>query len=290
MILVSAQFVANARAGRTPWWGWVLAPILALILWVAAATIPFVIALFTHLASQSDLKHAADPAFPLAFYGFTGVVFGGLALAWLLAAWLIQAKRPSALIGRWSWSQFALAAGLWLGLCLVGTAIDYVIWPGGFRLTVSAQTGAMALVAVPSLAVQTFCEELIFRGYVTSGVWLAVKRPLVAAVISGVIFAGLHIPNGVPQAAGALLFGIVTALIYMRTGNLAFTWGLHLINNLFGAIVVVSANDVLKGSPGVFSQSTPQLIWMDLAGSVVFFAIAYWVATRIRSGDAEAAR
>jgi hypothetical protein len=102
----------------------------------------------------------------------------------------------------------------------------------------------------------------------------------VTAVVSGLIFASLHIPNGIPEAANAVVFGIVTALIVMRTGNLAFTYGLHLVNNLFGAILVVSSSDVLHGSPGVFTQATPDLMWMDVLASCAAFGVVWWLVAR----------
>jgi uncharacterized protein len=85
-----------------------------------------------------------------------------------------------------------------------------------------------------------------------------------AAVVSGLMFAALHIPNGAPQAVNALVLGIALSLIAIHTGSLAFGWGLHLVNNLFGAVIVVSGSDVFRGSPGVLIQTAPQLLWWDV--------------------------
>ena len=115
-------------------------------------------------------------------------------------------------------------------------------------------SGAWALLG---LSAQTFAEEFIFRGYLTRGDFLSrPKVPLAAALISGFLFGAMHVPNGAPQAVSAACFGIATSLIAVRTGGIAFTFGLHLTNNLFGAVVLVSADDVFLGSPGLISQNT----------------------------------
>ena len=87
----------------------------------------------------------------------------------------------------------------------------------------------------------------------------------------------MHIPNGLPQAINAVWFGIVCAYLAIRTAGIALTFGIHLANNYFGAIVLVSAGDVFKGLPGLFVQNTPQLAWWDLALSILALAALPWV-------------
>ena len=103
-----------------------------------------------------------------------------------------------------------------------------------------------------AILVQTFTEEFIFRGFVTQGILLVLRRPLPAACVSGLVFGAMHIPNGWPQAINAVWFGIICALIAIRTGGIALTSGIHLANNYFGAMGVVSGGDVFKGQPRSF--------------------------------------
>jgi membrane protease YdiL (CAAX protease family) len=137
--------------------------------------------------------------------------------------------------------------------------------PAGFSISATARTPQLALWALIGLAPQVFAEEFIFRGYLTQGLLLATRRPPLAALFSGLVFGAMHIPNGWPQALGATLFGILLAWLAIRTGGIAFTTGLHLINNWFGAVIVVSAGDVFRGVPGLLTQTTPQLMWWDTA-------------------------
>jgi membrane protease YdiL (CAAX protease family) len=276
-----------ARRGRTAWWCYVLTPVAAVALWVLAIVAVFAAAFVAHLVPADFTQFATDPSHPAYFYGFTGLVFGALAIAFAIAAWAIHGKGFMDIVGPWKWRQFAAGAGLWLVLCAAAAGVDFLVRPSGFRLTLGPQTLALALIATPCLAAQTFCEEFVFRGYATQGLALGLKRPMAAAALSAAIFALFHIPNGVPQAANALVFGFVTALIVMRTTNLAFTYGIHLVNNLFGAVVVVSAGDVLRGSPGIFTQATPGLMWLDVAAVMVAFALVWLLVTRLRPPAAE---
>jgi membrane protease YdiL (CAAX protease family) len=116
----------------------------------------------------------------------------------------------------------------------------------------------------------------------TQGLLLLLKKPLPAAIMSGLLFGSLHIANGIPQALNAIAFGIICALIAIRTGGIALTFGLHLANNYFGAVVVVSGSDVFKGSPGLITQTTPQLLWWDLFLAVVVLAAVPWLIFRQR--------
>ena len=275
-----SKFLEFARRGRNDWWRYIATPVVGVGAWLVLVTGGTLAAMFGHILSPNFAGEASDPSHPVVFYTFTGLIFAGFAIAFAAAARLIQGKRFTDLVGEWRWGDIATGAGFWLVVCIAGAAIDYAIRPSAFRLTLGPQTGLLALFAIPSLGAQTFCEEFLFRGYATQGLLLATKRPVVASLISGAIFASLHIPNGWPQAAGALVFGVCAAMIAIRTGGLGFTWGMHVVNNLFGAILVVSTDDVLHGSPGVFTVTAPQLAWFDAAVSVAAFALVWLFVAR----------
>jgi membrane protease YdiL (CAAX protease family) len=141
--------------------------------------------------------------------------------------------------------------------------VDFAIAPRGFHLSADNRTPALALAALCGLGLQTFAEEFVFRGYVTQGLLLATRRTAPTAVVSGLLFGAMHIPNGAPQALSATLLGMLLAVIAIRTGGIALTYGIHLANNLFGALVLVSAGDAFHGAAGLVTQNTPQLMWWD---------------------------
>jgi len=258
-------YLDYAARGNVAWWRYVLGVLCALLLAAVAPAALVLVLVLARLWPADLMTLVQDPAHPVAFFLFTGAIFLALLLAFVVAARWVQHKRFGDVTGAWSWRNFGRGFGIWSVALVVATALDVAIAPHGFRLSVSPQTPALVLAALVGLGVQTFAEEFVFRGYATQGLLLATGRPAVAAVLSGLLFGAMHIPNGAPQAVSATIFGVLLSLIAIRMGGIAFTYGLHLANNLFSAVVVASTGDAFHGAPALFSQSTPQLMWWDAA-------------------------
>jgi membrane protease YdiL (CAAX protease family) len=275
-------FLDYAARGRTDWWRYPLA-LLGLALGILVFAGGCAILILTRIAPPTLGADLARPTHPVTFFAvFVGPYFGSILLGFFLALWLAQDKRPGDVIGRWSWRLALLGAGVWFAVQTTGAFVDFLIAPHSFKPSWGAGTGALALSAFLGLAVQTFTEEFVFRGYLTQGLLLATRRPWVASAISGVIFGALHIANGIPQAVNAVFFGVATSMVAIRTGGIAFTFGLHFVNNLFGAVFVVSSGDVFRGSPGLFTQTTPQLMGWDVGVAAVALLGVLWFTRRMR--------
>jgi membrane protease YdiL (CAAX protease family) len=271
-------FLEFAARGRNDWWRYLLSPTLAVALALLSAVLLTVLLILAHAPSILAQQPGNDAP------SFLGIAlrFGLLAAGLMLANRIVHHKRPGDVIGRWHWKVFFLGFGIWIVVQSVLALIDFLIAPRGFTLTVSRGTVSLAAGALVGIPVQIFAEEFIFRGYVTQGLLLALKKPLPTAMVSGLLFGAMHIPNGVPQALNATVFGIVCSLIAIRTGGIALTSGLHLANNYFGAVLVVSDSDVFHGSLGVVSQTTPQLIWWDLCLAIAALGGMAWLVFRRR--------
>ena len=282
----TSTFVAYAQRGRNAWWRYLVGFCLAVLLSMVVGVV-IVTALSVSPFKPADFARGLqDTSRPVTFYLLNGALFGLMVVGFWLAIGLLHGKRFTDIIGRWRWRRFGAGVVVWGGVLVVASLVDYLIAPKGFAVTASHETPGLVLAALVGLAVQTFAEEFVFRGYVTQGLLLALKRPLPAAVVSGLLFGALHIPNGTPQAVSAVIFGVLLALIAIRSGGLAVTFGMHLVNNLFGAAVVVSSGDVFKGAPGLFTQTTPHLMWWDVAfGSVALALVAWFFARPTTAGE-----
>ena len=273
-------YLAYASRGRNDWWRYLLTPILGFLLTALVLIVLTLVLMFAHLLPPDFATQMQQPKNIVPFDLGIAACFGLLTVCFAIAAFLVQRKRPSDIIGQWRSKLFVQGLVIWTGVQAILALVDYVIAPGGFSLSLNAGTALLATTALAGIVVQTFTEEFLFRGYVTQGLVLAFKKPLPAAVVSGLLFGALHIPNGLPQALNAAVFGIVCALIATRSGGLALTFGIHLANNYFGAAIVVSGSDVFKGSPGLFSQTTPQLLWWDFSLGVVVLVAMFWLVFR----------
>jgi membrane protease YdiL (CAAX protease family) len=73
-------------------------------------------------------------------------------------------------------------------------------------------------------------EETCFRGMLFGG--LREKMPrLAAALLTGLIFGGLHALTGVTAVPPLIAFGFVLALLYEKTGSIVPGILLHMLNN-----------------------------------------------------------
>jgi len=285
------SYLEYAQRGANAWWRYVLGVVLALALAAGLGVVIVLTLQLTHVVS-ADLPNQVQRADQPGFYPFNGAVFAIVLAAFWLAARLVHKKRFADLVGHWTWGKFATGFAIWVVVLVAAGLVDFAIAPSGFLITASPETARAALLVVPALAAQTFAEEFVFRGYLTQGILALTRRPMVTALVSGLLFGAVHIPNGPAQAVNATIFGIVMAMIAIRTGGIAFTFGLHLANNLFVALVLVSAHDAFRGSPGLVTQDTPGLMWWDaVMGSATLIllaaAIVWWQRRRGLSASSE---
>jgi membrane protease YdiL (CAAX protease family) len=276
---MSTYFEFAAR-GRNAWWRYLLSPLVGLLLAGLILLVLGVGLTLMRLMPPNIATQILQPKYATVFFLGTAVTFAAFAAGLAIAAFFLHRKRPLDIIGQWRWDFFAWGLGIWLVVQTALTLIDVLIAPRGFAISASHGSATFALIALIGIMVQAFTEEFIFRGYVTQGLLLAFKKPLPAAIVSGLLFGSVHIANGVPQTLNAIVFGIVCALIAIRTGGIAITYGIHVVNNYFGAVVVISGNDVFKGSPGIITQATPQLVWWDLCVGIAALIGVTWLIFR----------
>lgn len=275
-------YLEYASRGKNAWWRYLLCVVLACLLSGLTLVAIVVVLMLAHLLPPDLATQVQHPEKVTPFFLGIAASFGFLTIGLMVAMAVVHRKRPADAIGQWRWSFFAWGFCVWLVVQTVLALIDFLIAPQGFALSAGPGTLSLAAVAFAGILIQTFSEEFIFRGYMTQGLLLLLKRPVPAAIVSGLLFGSLHIANGTPQALNATIFGIVCALVAIRTGGIALTFGLHLANNYFGAVVVVSGSDVFRGSPGLITQTTPQLLWWDLFLAVVVLVAVPWLIFRQR--------
>lgn len=80
-------------------------------------------------------------------------------------------------------------------------------------------------------------EEIIFRGFMFSGMLRRGYGFWTAATVSSILFAVMHL--NIAQGVNAFFIGLLAAGIYYWTGNLKYAMLLHIANNLY---VTLSGN------------------------------------------------
>jgi len=73
-------------------------------------------------------------------------------------------------------------------------------------------------------------EEVCFRGMLFGGLRERWPR-IAAALLSGLIFGGLHAVTGLSAVPPLIAFGFILALLYEKTGSIVPGILLHMLNN-----------------------------------------------------------
>ena len=102
--------------------------------------------------------------------------------------------------------------------------------------------GASVINVVLTVVIAPIAEEVIFRGFLLNR-WWWYHGAWRGAVFSSLVFAFLHV-----DFLGALVFGLVLSLVYVKTKSLIGPIIVHMANN--GLVVaLLLAEGVVLGSP-----------------------------------------
>jgi uncharacterized protein len=202
---------------------------------------------------QDKLANAAlDPTDPLVIS--VSLVSLVVLLPGILLAVKVARIGPAGMLSsvrfrvRWGWTAWCLIPTLVIAVVMfVFQGLPMLTFAGGFgwnhaaigQSTVPVETLTVTIVLVLVLVpFQGAAEEYIFRGFLmqTIGSWIPVRvvGTVVAVAVSTVVFAVLHIPNGY-NVWGILdvgSFGLVAAIIVLRTGGMEATVLQHAFNNI----------------------------------------------------------
>ncbi len=120
----------------------------------------------------------------------------------------------------------ALAFALYIGF----TIFYSVVITEPKQKDIAESFGPTAIQVLLIVIAAPIAEETCFRGMLFGGLREKLPR-LGAALITGLIFGGLHVLTGVTAVPPLIVFGFVLALLYERTGSIVPGILLHMINN-----------------------------------------------------------
>lgn len=271
------------RTSRWRWWR----PVLGLLLGSAVLAVlgigvvvaaSLVEALRTgSLPGESDLQDFSDPLVLLA----NNLLLAALIPAALLAVLVVHRERPSwlfSVVGRLRWAllwRFTLLAaattvlGAAAGSLLpsLGSADEPTGAVDGGRL--AAQL-AVILLTTP---LQAAGEEFGFRGYLTQAIASygrsRLAGPLVAGLVTSLLFALAHGGQAPLLFADRFTFGALAAWLVWRTGGLEASIALHTVNNLL-ALGVGALSGTLSES--ITGTDMPWQAFVVDVGSLLLFA------------------
>jgi membrane protease YdiL (CAAX protease family) len=265
----------------TTWWTVILGTFAILAGWMFASLVI--------LSIQMGIR--ADPEGTVSWFGLLATNLSLIVLIPLsmLVAQKLNRQSPgllSSVVGRLRWRALAWfgAAAIALELVMLG-----VIEVGGVDLLDDGGSGvakdAAAVIAVTLLTstFQAAGEEYFFRGYLLQAVGALVRNSLVAVLVTTVVFTMAH---GIwPWESPALFldrfaFGLVAAMLVIRTGGLEASIAAHAANNVVTFIFAALTNSV--GDSLGATDAPWSLVAVDVVKFVAFGVIALLMARKMQ--------
>lgn len=182
--------------------------------------------------TNGDLSNAANVVVQLA-----------TALGFLLVPIAIASRWGSSSVGqalrRLGVRGFRPAALKWMaaavGAYLVVSALYVAIFGAPEQKDIAESFGAVPVQILLIVFAAPISEEICFRGMLFGGLRQRLPR-LAAALISALIFGGLHALTGISAVPPLIAFGFILALLYEKTGSIVPGILLHMLNNSIALI------------------------------------------------------
>jgi CAAX protease family protein len=219
---------ARQRPTSFPYSNWgPVAALLGVVLALGAGVVMSVPGLLLGHKANGDLSTAGN-----VFVQFA-TALGFLLVPMAIASWR-GASSLGEVLARLGVRTFKLSALKWMAAAIVvylalGALYSQLIVEP-HQEDIAKGFGAIPFQIVLIVFAAPISEEVCFRGMLFGG--LREKLPRIgAALLSGLIFGGLHALTGVTAVPPLILFGILLALLYEKTGSILPGIILHMLNN-----------------------------------------------------------
>jgi uncharacterized protein len=249
------RFLALRESRWNGWWALLATAIVGCSFFVLGVGMWLV---FRELAVNDDAAiqfnaATAENAGPLVGNPYSLINFVMIGVVFPIAIWMtarIQGQRLSTFIrlaGMFRWQSFwRMAGAFWLvQLIAIVVTLQFEAEDILFR-SGALQNPVFLVAAVAVIAIQTFGEELVFRGYLFR-IWSTVfLRPVLVTVFWSAVFAAIHISNPdvsldpVPALLSIFIFALFAQWLVSRTGALDAAWGLHFATNVTAFLIIQS--------------------------------------------------
>ena len=232
--------------------GWRFATFLGVFIFVSlvVGTLAAAILWFVHIDINS---HRA------LFITLNGVLslIPAIGLGWL-CGWFFEGL-PFRALGCWftnGWLKH-LGLGCLVGAVTIGLAVLIASAPGGLSFTLDVAKGQEAVLETLGTSLSVFAvaaafEESLFRGYMLQTLnraglgWLAIAM---TAIFFGLVHLGNPGANAI-STANTMLAGVWFGVAYLKTRDLWFPFGIHLVWNwMQGSVFGIEVSGLTEISP-----------------------------------------
>ncbi|HMK54965.1 MAG TPA: type II CAAX endopeptidase family protein [Methanobacteriaceae archaeon] len=289
------SFLENAKTGENSWWRYLLTVFgsLGLASIAAGVLIAIVAAVYTIFyfpgITATRLNTLISISNPLFLILLTGVTYAFAFILFYLFIRFLHHKNFKILLNygeNFRWKMLFKGAFLWfLILCLL-TLPDLLVNPGVYQFSPDFRAFSILLIlSFLAFPVQATFEEILFRGYLMQGFSLISKKPVVPLLVTSLLFGLVHFFNGgntdqgISIVLSTFIIGLMLGTITLADNGIETAVGVHIVNNLFVAIIFNSADSGLPGLPSLITapSSNPYTgIPFLVLAMVLMIVISYW--------------
>jgi uncharacterized protein len=218
----------SAKPAGFPYANWgPLAAVLGVLLALGTGIVLSVpVAIVDGPPSGEDLSDAANALVQLA-----------TALGFLLVPIAIAARRgatPREALSKLGLRGFRPSAIKWMFAAIGAYLLFAIVYTSIFgapeQKDIADEFGTLPMQILLIVIAAPISEEVCFRGMLFGGLRERWPR-IAAALLSGLIFGGLHALTGLSAVPPLIAFGFILALLYEKTGSIVPGIILHMLNN-----------------------------------------------------------
>ena len=278
-ILTNSVFLNLARDGKNKWWRTLLV-ILSMIVGQVVGTLGFELYYYTSMASRpiTELQEIGKRG-DISFFSEILVIFLATLLCfWISFQFLHKRKAASTIFAgrKFNWKLyfqgFFCYALILIPLIVITEQKSISDFVTGFTL---AKFIPLLVLGFVTFGIQSFTEEVLFRGYVFQMINLNKISLGWVIFIESLIFGLLHLPSGYNSFVNATLIGIVFSFITIWHNRIEFASGAHNANNLLIALII---GDIGKSMSEPFD---PNFKGIDILTSFITMIILGYIGYKL---------
>jgi uncharacterized protein len=298
-----STYLDSARQGKASPWHYLAGFLSILFFWLGVGSLAtFIVLIFFALVKQigveefsgAILNPAALGTIPYYIVLNVSFIFFFIGI-WLTAIGIHRRPLRSVITSKpaINWQRIGFGFITWFLLGIVGSAVEFLIWPETFSFQFEPLTFLIfALIALILTPIQTTSEELFFRGYLVQAGSLLSRNAIFLSLLSGVLFALPHIGN--PEMAANFtivllsyfVLGVFLAWISIKDGTIELAIGLHAANNLFAGLVVTFPQSALPTPAIIYTTHFDPVF--NLVVTIALCAVFYTIVFMRRKNRVEA--
>jgi hypothetical protein len=288
-------YLENAKVGKNNWWRYLITILgsFGLASIAAGILIALMVVLYTVLnypvMSPDMINRMISINNPLFLVLITGVTYAFSFFLFYLFVRFLHHKKFRVLVNYgtgFRWGMLLKGGFIWFVILSLLSFPDFLLNPSAYQVSLNSDAFYLLIVlSVLAFPVQASFEEILFRGYLMQGISLISQRPIVPLLATSSLFGLVHFFNGVNLdqslsiVISTFLIGLMLGVIVLADNGVETAMGVHIVNNLFVALIFNSADSGLPGLPSLITApaSNPFTgIPFLMLAVVLMLLVLYW--------------